>query len=426
MFNHSLTAKRVFLNIFVPVCAALLLSAPVGAVTETQDPSERQRALELYESNNFAAALPLLEKLAVSNPNDPVILSRLGFALYASSATEKDPAVRQQMRDRARTTLLRSRSLGDNSNLTTMALDALSAPDASQLPFSSIQAAEAAMREGEAAFVRGDMDKAIAAYKRALEMDPRLYDAALYAGDAEFKKGYKSTDPQYRSEHFDAAGIWFAKAIAIDPNRETAYRYWGDALDAQGKSIEARDKFVDAIVAESYNRRAYVGLTQWAERHKVALGHPKIDIASNATSGKPGEVNITIDPSALKSDDDGSAAWMMYGMVRALWLNKKDGSRSDAFAKAYPDEPTYRHSLAEELAGLRAVVELVQSQMKEKKIKKLTPSLENLLMLSDAGLLESYILFVRPDQGIARDYPTYRKTNREKLKRYWLDVVILK
>ncbi len=426
MHRHSLPAKRIFLNILLPACAALLLSAPVAAVTGTQDPSERQRALDLYESNNFAAALPLLEKLAISYPNDAIILSRLGFALYASSATEKDPAVRQQMRDRARTTLLRSRSLGDNSNLTTMALDALSAPDASQLPFSSIQAAEAAMREGEAAFVRGDMDKAIAAYKRALEADPRLYDAALYAGDAEFKKGYNSTNPQYRSDHFDAAGVWFAKAIAIDPNRETAYRYWGDALDAQGKSSDARDKFVDAIVAGPYDRRSYVGLTQWADRHKITLGHPRIDIASNATSGKPGEVNITIDPSALKSDDDGSAAWMMYGMVRGLWLNKKEGSRSDDFAKAYPNEPTYRHSLAEELAALRAVVEVVQSQMKEKKIKKLTPSLENLMKLSDAGLLEAYILFVRPDQGIARDYAGYRKTNRDKLRRYWLDVVILK
>jgi len=426
MRNHSLPAKRIFLNILLPACAALLLSAPVAAVTGTQDPSERQRALDLYESNNFAAALPLLEKLAISYPNDAIILSRLGFALYASSATEKDPAVRQQMRGRARTTLLRSRSLGDNSNLTTMALDALSAPDASQLPFSSIQAAEAAMREGEAAFVRGDMDKAIAAYKRALEADPRLYDAALYAGDAEFKKGYNSTNPQYRSDHFDAAGVWFAKAIAIDPNRETAYRYWGDALDAQGKSSDARDKFVDAIVAGPYDRRSYVGLTQWADRHKITLGHPRIDIASNATSGKPGEVNITIDPSALKSDDDGSAAWMMYGMVRALWLNKKDGSRSDDFAKAYPNEPTYRHSLAEELAALRAVVEVVQSQMKEKKIKKLTPSLENLMKLSDAGLLEAYILFVRPDQGIVRDYAGYRKTNRDKLRRYWLDVAILK
>jgi len=427
MRNQSLAAKRIFLNVCLVIIAGLMLSAQLDAARLRQDPAERQRALDLYESNNFTAALPLLEKLAISNPDDAVILSRLGFALYASSATEKDPAVRQHMRERARTALLRSRSLGDNSNLTNMVLDALSTPDASQLPFSNIQAAEAAIREGEAAFVKGDMDKALAAYKRALAADPHLYDAALYAGDVEFKKGYNSTNPQYRSDHFDAAGIWFAKAIAIDPNRETAYRYCGDALDAQGKSTEARDKFVEAIIAEPYGRRSYVGLTQWAERHNIVLGHPRIDIPSNVTSNKPGEVNVTVNESALKgSDDDGSAAWMMYGMIRALWVNKKDGSRSDDFARAYPNELTYRHSLAEELAALRAVVTVVQSQMKEKRIKKLTLALENLMKLNDASLLEAYILFVRPDEGIARDYAAYRKTSRDKLRRYWLDVVILK
>jgi len=75
---------------------------------------------------------------------------------------------------------------------------------------------------------------------------------------------------------------------------------------------------------------------------------------------------------------------------------------------------------------LRAVVTVVQSQMKEKRIKKLTLALENLMKLNDASLLEAYILFVRPDEGIARDYAAYRKTSRDKLRRYWLDVVILK
>src|SRR5437764_17156 len=162
-----------------------------------------------------------------ANRTDPVILSRLGFALYANSVDVKDPAQRQKMRERARTTLLRSQSLGDNSNLTRMALDALSAPDGTQVPFSNIKAAELAIREGEAAFMRGDMDKAIAAYKRALESDPQLYDAAVYAGDAEYKQANNSIDPRYRRDPFDAAGIWFARGIAISPNVETAHRYWG-------------------------------------------------------------------------------------------------------------------------------------------------------------------------------------------------------
>src|SRR5688572_32968675 len=51
-----------------------------------------------------------------------------------------------------------------------------------------------------------------------------------------------------------------------------------------------------------------------------------------------------------------------------------------------------------------------------------TLSLHDALPIS--GLLEPYVLFVRPNEGIARDYLTYRKTNRDKLKRYWLEVVI--
>lgn len=422
MFKHSLTAKRIFLNAFLPTIVALALAS--SSLARSQDPAERQRAFDLYEANNFVAALPLLEKLAAANPNDPAILSRLGFTIYANSVDVKDPAAREKMRTDARDTLLRSQQLGDDGNLTKITLDALTGPDASQIPFSSVKTAEAAIRDGEAAFMRGDMDKAIAAYKRALEADPQLYDAALYAGDAEFKKGHNSTDPQVRSDQFDKAGVWFAKAIAIDRDRETAYRYWGDALDAQGKANEARDKFVDAIVAEPFGRRAYVGLTQWADRHNVALGHPRIDILSSATSTKPGETNITIDPAALKGNDDGSSAWLMYGMTRALWMNQKDGSRSEKFSKAYPGESVYRHSLAEEFDALQGVAVVVKEQMKGKSVKTLTPSLDNLTKLNDAGFLEAYILFVKPDQGIARDYFPYRKANRDTLRRYWLEVVI--
>jgi tetratricopeptide (TPR) repeat protein len=413
MLNQSLTAKRIFLNACVAIVAALLLAA--GAFARTQDPVERQRALDLYESNNFVAALPLLEKVAAANPNDAEILSRLGFALYANSAAEKDPAQRQKMRDRARVTLMRSRSLGDKSNLTTMILDALSAPDATQLPFSDIKAAEASIREGEAAFVSGDMDKAIAAYKRALESDPHLYNAALYAGDAEFKKASNSTDAQFRSDHFDAAGVWFAKAIAINPNRETAYRYWGDALDSQGKTDQARDKFVDAIIAEPYGQRSYVGLTQWAEHHKVTLGHPKIE-PPNSTRTEGGQTTLSIDPKTLNSTD-GSNEWLMYDLTRIAW------SKADFF-KNYPAEKVYRHSLKEEAAACRMVAEAAAKDLKSGKVKALEPSLAMLVKLNEDGFLEAYVLFAHPDQAIARDYPAYRAANRATLRRYWLEVVI--
>src|ERR1043166_6688054 len=398
MINSNVYRKRCVLKLALLTFAILVAAISINA--QTPDPEERQKAIDTFESQNLAAALPLLEKAALAYPNDTAVLSRLGFALYANSVDEKDAAKRKQMRDGARSVLQKSVSLGDQSNLTQITLDALAAPDSTQLPFSNIRTAEAAIREGEAEFVRGDMDKAIAAYKRALEADPHLYDAA---------------------------GVLFAKAIAINPDRETAYRYWGDALDAAGKTNEARDKFIEAIVAWPYDRRPYVGLTQWAERHNVQLGHPRIDIPSNLALNKPGEVTITVDDSMLKGrNEDGSVAWLMYAMVRANWVNKKDGSRSDAFAKAYPSENVYRHSLAEEFAALHAVAVSLQEQLKAKRATKPTPSLENVLKLSDAGLLEPYILFVRPDDGIVRDYPAYRAANRDKLRRYWSEIVIVR
>ncbi len=414
MFDSTLTAKRI-LSLAGPA-AIVLLTLITTVVSQTQDPAERKRAIDTYESQNLVAALPLLEKVALAYPNDPAVLSRLGFALYANSVDEKDVGVRKKMRDRARSVLLKSKSLGDDSNLTSMALDALSGPDASQIPFSNIRTAEAAMREGEAAFVRGDMDRAIEAYKRALDSDPRLYDAALYAGDAEFKKAHNSTDPNFRNQHFDAAGVWFAKAVAINPNRETAYRYWGDGLDAQGKTIEARDKFVEAIIADPYNRNTYVGLTQWAQRHKARLGHPKIEPpTSNTTQG--GQTTINIDPRTLNSTD-GSNNWLMYSLTRAAW------EKSDFF-KNYPAEKTYRHSLREEVSALRMVAEACAKDVQSGKVKTLEPSLAMLVKLNEDGFLEAYVLFAHPDEGIARDYPAYRASNREKLKQYWLNVVVL-
>lgn len=32
----------------------------------------------------------------------------------------------------------------------------------------------------------------------------------------------------FKRKEWDRAGEWFAKAIQLNPDRETAYRYWGD------------------------------------------------------------------------------------------------------------------------------------------------------------------------------------------------------
>jgi tetratricopeptide (TPR) repeat protein len=419
MFKHSLTAKRIFLNTCLSISAALILSTSVSVAAQNPDyASERQRAMDLYGQSKFADAIPILERLVTIKSDDVAVWESLGWSTMVVAASIKDPTQRKQARDRARKAFLRARELGDDSNLLRAGLESVSGPDPADATLSNNKEADAAMREGEAAHAQGDLDKALLKYKRAFELDPELYEAALFAGDMEFKKGYDSTDPQFRSDAFDRAGVWFAKAIAVGANRETAYRYWGDALDAQGKTNEARDKFVDAIVAEPYKRGVYAGLTQWADRHSVGLSHPKIDQPPpSMKSEKSGDqTTILIDPSKLDSKNP-AHYWSFYDLTRATY-------KTASFAREYPGEKDYRHSLKEEAAALRIVAEIASRDLKDGKVQSLDESLNNLINLNDAGLLEAYILFARPDQGIARDYDTYRKANREKLRRYWLEIVI--
>src|SRR5207237_1681816 len=116
------------------------------------------------------------------------------------------------------------------------------------------------------------------------------------------------------------------------------------------------------------------------------------------------------------NNNDVSNNWLMYDLTRIAW------SKTDFF-KNYPAEKVYRHSLKEETAALRMVAEAAARDLKSGKVKSLETSLDNLIKLNDAGLLDAFVLFARPDEGIVRDYVAYRRNNRERLRRYWLEIV---
>jgi tetratricopeptide (TPR) repeat protein len=403
------------------LCAILMLGLlfsvlPARAVAQEQTgdyETQRKHALELVDASKFTEALPLLEKLAAIKPTDGEVVFMVGFTKLATSELIKDMALRKRTRVSARNSIQRAKELGYQHPLVQQLLDAIPPDGSVEGKFSRNAEADELMRQGEAFFVQGELDKALSAYQRALELDPQLYLAALFSGDMYNKKGQP-----------ERAGEWFARAIAINPDRELAYRYWGIGLIKQGKMQEARDKFIESFITEPYNSLARNGLVEWAEFNKVTLAHPDIEIPASVSSTKPGEVNITLDEKTLGDNkDDGSFAWMMYGLARGAWANDKKGL-SEKFAKAYPGEKTYRHSLAEELDAMRMVITVVNEQMKEKKIKQLNPSLAMLLKLNEAGLLESYILMARADEGIARDYNSYRNSNRDKLRRYMVEYVL--
>jgi tetratricopeptide (TPR) repeat protein len=390
MLNHLKLPKSVLL-VFL-----FLVSFSAASAQET----DRQRAFRLYKDANWTEALPLLEKLAAADPNDLQVTEMYGLVVVSQTSYLKDPAARKAARVRGREILLRAQKLGSQDKLVLAMIDEIPADGGGDNAFSPKKEIDDAMREGEAAFASGDMPKAIENYQRALLLDPTLYEAALFTGDVYFKSADQIK-----------AGEWFARAAAINPDRETAYRYWGDSLMKQGKVTEAGDKFVEAYIAEPYNRLTQAGFVNWGNKVHITLAHPKVELPANVKK-KEGGTTITLDPSMFGKDDkDGSsAAWMTYGLVRAGWQNEE-------FAKQYPNEKTYRHSLKEEAAAMRAALKVLGEQ-KDAKGKEIDPSLQVIKKLDKEGLLEAFILLALPDAGIAADFPAYRKTNVEDLRRY--------
>jgi len=381
----------------VGILVLLLLASFVTATA--QDDSDRQRAFQLYRDGKYVDALPLFEQLALKYPEDRAVIENLGMLVFMQSGYLKTPEERQAARKRGRALLVQAQKLGPNNSALTALIESIPPDGGEDSSFSPKKEVDEAMHAGEAAFAKGEFSKAIESYQRALLFDPNLYEAALFTGDVYFKSGEQVK-----------AGEWFARAIKINPDRETAYRYWGDSLMKQGKVTEAGEKFVEAYIAEPYSRLARAGFVNWGQKVHINLSHPKVDLPANVSQKQEGQTTLTLDPNMFDKDKGGSAAaWMTYGLIRAGWPSAE-------FAKQYPNEKTYRHSLKEEAAALRAALKVLDE--KKTGANNTDPSLQVIRKLEKEGLLEAFILLALPDQGIVNDFPAYRKTNLEDLRRY--------
>ncbi|HEY6804567.1 MAG TPA: tetratricopeptide repeat protein [Pyrinomonadaceae bacterium] len=389
-----------WIKIFYVLALCFFLVSTNTTLAKAQQPdAERSKAFELFEQRKLEEAIPLFEKLVEASPNDAALLEHFGWTLFMRSEDIKDPVARKAMRKRGREVLVRAKNAGADNPVVASMIESLpeDGGEDAAFTFSKKKEANDAMQAGEAAFAKKDFPKAIEFYQQALMLDPTLYEAALYVGDSYFgaAEQRKATE-------------WFARAVSIDPDRETAYRYWADSLMKQTRVTEAGDKYVEAYIAEPYNRLANSGLGGWANKVGIELAHPDITFSASVTGQQNGNSTLSLDPAALKKDDKSSSAWLMYGFTRSMWVQGE-------FKKQYPEESTYRHSLKEEVAAIRAALKSINV---EKDAKTLDPSLIALAKLDKEGLLEPYILLAKVDAGIAKDFPAYRKAHIDKLREY--------
>lgn len=375
-----------------------------GAAPQTNPADEtfdqqKKFAFILFNQNHHLEALPIFQDLAKRNPGDADVLFGYGACLMDHSATVRDETAARAERLQARELLLQAKQLGCTAGLLMNLLELLPADGSMRYPGGP--EVVAAIQEGEAEFARNNYQAAIEHYSRAFALDPKSYTSALFIGDSYFG-----------AKDFPKAGEWYEKAIAINPDVETAYRYACDMYTKNGNQAKAREMAISAIVAEPYSNLPWRGLAQWATVNHLQLTRVYINTHSEIASDGSAKSTINWDPN---SSPNILIIWMMYNGTRQNW-------RKEEFKKNYPQEAEYRHTLAEEVAALKKAAFMLPKDKPDAIASD--PDLALLKKLSDAAMLEPYVLLSAPDRGIAIDYVAYRQTNRKQLKDYLNQFVV--
>jgi len=397
---------RVVVLFFCVIITVISVNAQIQSDRDYK--TKREQALHLFNQDKRLEALPLLETLVQRNPNDEDIVIALAASLVSHAATLPDQQAAVAERMRAKGLL---EKLGSNYPLAGNLLQLLrEMPENDLVQFSDNPQVEQAMRAGEAAFSHRDYDEAIKSYSRALELEPGNYAATLFVGNTFFKKN-----------DFAKAEEWYQKAIRLDPNVETAYRYYAEMLARKGEMAKSRSLLIQAAIAEPYNRMVWRDLLTWASLNETRLNFKYAGVLSDPKMLERQDPDSTAQ--ALPSFDvklfkehpkDLSGAWKAYQSVREDWKNWK-------FKQRFPQEPAYRHSLAEETEALTAEVrslEQLKSDIETAELVTEDYSLSLLLHLHKAGVLEPYVLLRLGDDDIARDYASYRNNHRDRLEEY--------
>ena len=327
--------------------------------TDAQLDAEASQAATLYQQSKALEALPLYQDLNAHRPNRPFYLERIGMGYAARSAAAGSEDEKRADLKLALDAIKAAQAAGDNSDLAQIMVEKLSAAlQAPEQPKTPLAPGRDTFNQAEVLFSKGDLAGSVALYKKSYEENPQFYPAPLFAGDAE-----------YKLNHFDEAGIWFARAIAIDPDTETAHRYWADSLMKANKPDEARKQYIEAFIASPYQKAPRLSLRAYATATHQRYIAPPITLPPGPTAGKDGHINITINMPTDGKSDPLSPVWLMYSMNSALWQGEK-------FKKEFPNEKQYRHSLAEEVDSIKMLL----AGVREQKIKDsdLTPTLRNL------------------------------------------------
>ncbi len=381
-------ARSELRSSFVRVIAAFVLFGVLAiggaAQTDAELKDTTVKALTLLGDGKYLEAEPELAKLVQWMPDVANLRIMYGTALVVKSKQISDNEEAKKASALALVQFQEAKRLGS----TNPEVDTMIKVLGGEVPGAPANSAPAsAFEQAEIKFAQSKYDEALVLYKKALEEDPKNYAAALYSADCLMQlRDYENAEKYYQ------------KAIAIDPTRETAYRYSATHLMKLKRYDEARDRYIEALIAEPYSENSPRGISQWAEVTGAKLGHPKVKFLEESENTPADKAPVTAPRAA-------------YLATRAAWKKEK-------FAKAFPAENSYRHSLKEEADAIRSALQTAADDK--------DADLKQLRKMDADGVLEAFILMALADDGIARDHRRYWNDNRPAMRKYVLTYVISK
>ncbi len=149
----------------------------------------------MFGKQNYLGALPVYEDLHVQRPANRALYGTAGVFAESRRQANCRRLRAAAMIESAHQLALDAKAAGDNSNLLQLMLEKTSIPvnkDAAATPKTPAQEILGKAEKGLCQRRYGWRNRS---FKQAAEADPKLYEAPLFAGDAE-----------YKLKHYDAAG----------------------------------------------------------------------------------------------------------------------------------------------------------------------------------------------------------------------------
>ncbi len=123
------------------------------------------------------------------------------------------------------------------------------------------------LNRGVQAFKSARYDEAVAAFQKAVDLDPANVDAHLYLGTAYMQRYIPGATSPENLDNASRAESEFQRVLALDANNKVALGSVGSLYLNQRKWVEARDWYYRILGSDPNNAQAYytLGFIAWSQ-----------------------------------------------------------------------------------------------------------------------------------------------------------------